>query len=134
MSKQSVILSDNGFKNVLIDKQEYFIFVGENEIKMNRIFAEFVSPMISHIHRSDPTVIKINLTEHLYGRELNEYEEKIIKSLHDRKVVSSLIEISGGEGVVIDNETEKKKLLYLSILLGNEELFDLLETPEKINE
>ncbi len=134
MSKQSVILSDNGFKNVLIDKQEYFIFVGENEIKVNRIFAEFVSPMIAHVHRSDPTVIKINLTEHLYGRELNEYEEKIIKSLHDRKVVSSLIEISGGERVVIDNETEKKKLLYLSILLGNEELFDLLETPEKINE
>ena len=129
MSKQSIILSAHGLRNIFIDKEEDFtIIIGENEIKMNRILAEFVSPTISHVHLSDPTVKSINLTEHLYDITLSEYEEKIMNSLADEKGVSLLFAISKGERVEIANETEKKKLQYFSILLGNDELFDLLDT------
>ena len=93
MNKKSIILSANGLKNLLIDKEEDFAFViGGKEIKMNHIFAEFVSPTVAHVHRSDPTVKKFDLTEHLYDLDLSEYDDKIIKSLNDEKVFSSVFQ------------------------------------------
>ena len=134
MHKQSIILSANGLKNVLIDKEEDFVFIiGGSEIKMNHIFAEFISPTVAHVHRSDPTVKKIDLTEHLYESGLSEYEENIIKTLNDEKVLSTILKVSQGEHVEIENEIEKNKLQYFSILVGNDELFNLLETLEYDN-
>ena len=56
MKGQSIILSAAGFKNIIVkEEEEEFVFIiGTSEMKMNRIFAEFISPKVSHIHHSDP--------------------------------------------------------------------------------
>ena len=63
MSSKSFILSASGLKNVIfrsIQKEEQFVFViGDKEIEMNRHLAEFISPRVSHIHQTDPTINRI---------------------------------------------------------------------------
>ena len=63
MSKKSFILSSEGLKN-LVQNQSYgedfkFIF-GEHEVQMKNLFAEFISPKVSQIHQSDPTITSIH--------------------------------------------------------------------------
>ena len=65
MSKKSFILSSAGLKN-LVQNQSYgddfkFIF-GEHEVKMKNLFAEFISPYVSQIHQSDPTITSIHFS------------------------------------------------------------------------
>ena len=67
MNKTSTILSASGLKNVHInhETEEDFVFIfGKEELKMNNIYAEFISPIVSnlhhsrvsHIHQIDPTI------------------------------------------------------------------------------
>ena len=65
MNKKSFFLSSAGLKN-LVQNQSYgddfkFIF-GEHEIKMKNLFAEFISPYVSQIHQSDPTITSIHFS------------------------------------------------------------------------
>lgn len=61
MSKKSFILSSSGLNIVFTSKTKeddfYFVF-GDKEICMNRFLAEFISPRVSHIHQTDPTIDK----------------------------------------------------------------------------
>lgn len=68
MNKTSTILSASGLKNVHInhETEEDFIFIfGKEELKMNNIYAEFISPRVSHIHQIDPTITTINFSSSL---------------------------------------------------------------------
>lgn len=60
MSTKSLILSSAGLKNVVpnIDNRENeFLFIfGEEEIRMSKINADFISPLISRLHQLDPTI------------------------------------------------------------------------------
>ena len=65
LDKKSFILSSAGLKN-LVQNQSYgedfkFIF-GEHEIQMKNLFAEFISPYVSQIHQSDPTINSIHFS------------------------------------------------------------------------
>ena len=65
MNKKSFLLSSAGLKN-LVQNQNYgddfkFIF-GEHEIQMKNIFAEFISPYVSQIHQSDPTITSVHFS------------------------------------------------------------------------
>lgn len=73
MSKHTFILSSAGLRNIILSSNSENIYInslneefnqfkfiiGQKEIKMNKIFAEFLSPIVSHIHHSDPTINSI---------------------------------------------------------------------------
>lgn len=122
---KSFILSSKGLKNlVLSDDDEFTFIIGEQETSMKRIFAEFLSPKVSQLHKADPTVNFLDLNDMVESKELNESREpaKLLK------IAISLIEkLFEGEKVEI-NEDQEFPMRFLSILLGNKEMFD------KINE
>ena len=63
MSKKTFILSCEGLQNVIFmnfnDEDTFHFIIGENDIEMNRFFADFISPRVSNLHQSDPTIQSI---------------------------------------------------------------------------
>ena len=56
---KSIILSSAGLQNLVHNQnseEEFSFFIGNKEIKMKNIFAEFISPYVSRIHQIDPTI------------------------------------------------------------------------------
>ena len=89
MKKKSFILSSAGLKN-LVQNQSYgddfkFIF-GEHEIQMKNLFAEFISPYVSQIHQSDPTINSIHFCNK------NSTNQSTINYLSEMRDVFSLFE------------------------------------------
>ena len=125
MNKKSFILSSAGLRN-LVKNQSYsddfkFIF-GEHEIQMKNLFAEFISPYVSQIHQSDPTITSVhfhstNSTNHLKINYLSKMSEEVF----------SLFEsISKGNLIDLDKE-QYFQLQIISILLKNKEMFTKLD-------
>ena len=127
--KKSLILSSKGLKNISLntftDEDDFVLVFDEQQIRMKKIFAEFISPVISNLHHSDPTIEQIRFDD-LYPNNSVEFK-KFIKDILTEETISLLHEISNGSTIEI-NSSQSFQLRFLSILLGNEELFD------KINE
>lgn len=120
MSSKSFILSSAGLKNVIEDQSDFTFMFGKCEIVMNRIFAEFISPNVSHIHHSDPT---IDSYQFCYPQNANFAP---IKEIFTEEMVNLLKLISQGIQVSITSD-QSKKMQHISILLGNSELFNSLQ-------
>lgn len=62
MSRKTLILSSAGLKNIvqnIISTENDFLFIfGDKEVRTSKINADFISPLISQIHQSDPTMTK----------------------------------------------------------------------------
>lgn len=134
MSEKSFILSSSGLKNIVDTGNEFIFHFGNCKIQMNNIFAEFLSPIVSRLHQSDPTIDSIHYKTPKNGNSPT-YEE-----LFSEEIVQLLKEISRGQQISI-NKDQSIKLQQISILLCNNELFDSIEKlyPEetkddKINE
>ena len=116
MSKKSFILSSSGLKNIVFTsktKEDDFYFVfGEKEICMNRILAEFISPRVSHIHQTDPTIDKIQLisSEQLLALSLDTFFTTELLEVFSKLVQGNKLEI---------DESMSHQLLLLSIILDN---------------
>ena len=80
---------------------------------MKTIFAEFISPKVSKIHHSDPTISSINFSDQLKGITLTE------------NILTKFKLISQGESIDI-NEEESFQMKIISILLENQDLFSKL--------
>ena len=67
MTTKPVIISSSGLKNIVLNKYQEaddFIFAfGEEKFGMKSIFAEFISPTVSYLHQTDPTINTINFNE-----------------------------------------------------------------------
>lgn len=130
MSENTIILSASGLKNIVLncyEKENNFTFIfGGKEVQLKSIFAEFVSPIVSHLHLSDPTINSINFNEILNGKNCQK-EISLNKFLNEQSF-SKIVEISQGNSISINtkNTNEIKDLLYFSILLGNNELYTKL--------
>lgn len=78
MSTKALLLSSKGLKNIVWDENDeenvFYFHFGDHEIKTNRFFAEFISPSISHLHLSDPTVNSIDYS-HMFNDFQNENSE-----------------------------------------------------------
>ena len=129
MNKKSFIISASGLKNIVftLNNESYlmssssendsFKFILEDkEICMNRIFAEFISPIVSHIHQLDPTIDSICLNDFIQ-------KQKQTNNFFHTEVIDNFKKISMGNSVEID-ESMCQKLRILSILIGNQEMFD----------
>ena len=136
MTKKSFILSSAGLKN-LVQNQNYgddfkFIF-GEHEIQMKNLFAEFISPYVSQIHQSDPTITSI----HFYNMNFTNQSKTNYLSKMSEEIFSLFEAISKGNSIDIDKE-QCFQLQNISILLKNREMFtklyELFEDDEKEEE
>lgn len=128
MDTKSFILSSSGFKNVIKDEKQFTFIFGEKDFHMNSMCAEFLSPLVSHLHHSDPTIdsIHLQLPPNVNMNDSNDYISDDLKHI--------IIDLSNGSQVTI-NETQSEKIRYLSILLCNEELYSKMrELYPKENE
>ena len=134
MNAKTIQLTSSGLKNIVLNEKEekdefYFVF-DQEEIKTNKIHAEFISPTISHLHLIDPTINRYSIGTLLNQFEANQFtnSSKSSNELKDvQKVTIKLLEmISRGQQISI-NDDEIFPLKILSILLGNEELFEMVE-------
>lgn len=116
MSSLSIILSSAGLKNVFpkqnMNEEFEFVF-GDRKMKMNNIFADFLSPVVSKLHLSDPTANCIDFTKQINGLTFTD------------EVFSLLQLLSKGELIEIKDE-QIFQIQAISVLLGNEELFSLI--------
>ena len=122
MESKSFILSSAGLKNIVInDNEDFIIILGEQEIKINKIFAEFISPKISQLHQIDPTINYLKLDDVIQSKTLNEQLKTKVNIT--KNTFLYLEQLFKGNRVEITKK-EQFSLQYLSFLLGNEEMFD----------
>ena len=84
---------------------------------MKNTFAEFISPYVSQVHQSDPTIDAICFTNDHF-----KYLAQITP-----EVISLFRLISSGNSIEVD-KTQIFQLQIISILLKNDELFRKLKS------
>ena len=137
MTKKSFILSSSGLQNIVVDqvgKQNEFKFLfGEHELKLNRIFAEFLSPFVSKLHQTDPTINSIDIKS-FFNRD-PKIEIFNYKELFTEDIISILKNISIGVSAEMSEE-QSSKLRIISIIFGNDELYGKINElfPKEIEE
>ena len=98
MTTKQIIISSSGLKNIVLNKyqeDEDFIFAfGEQKIQMKSFFAEFISPVVSRLHKTDPTINEINFRE-LNANKEHEFTE-FFQSVLTPEIVSLFVQISSG--------------------------------------
>ena len=89
---------------------------------MKNIFAEFISPYVSQIHQSDPTInfVHFSNTNSINQSKINNLSEM------SEEVFSLFESISKGNSIELDKE-QCFQLKVISILLKNEEMFTKLD-------
>lgn len=120
MINKALHLSSNGLKNIILNEKDHekefrFIFF-QREIKTNKINAEFISPVISHLHQCDPTINSMNI-EDIFIKKSNQSNVNISES-----AISSFEELLKGSPIDI-KEKDEAFFRYLSIILGNDEMY-----------
>ena len=87
-------ISSSGLKNIVLSKyQDDFTFVfGKEKFQMKNIFAEFISPVVSHLHQTDPTINTIDFGK-LNGMKQDDFN-KLSKSFLSPHTISQLQLIS----------------------------------------
>ena len=110
------ILNSNNLDEIKLNDDEFLFLVGQCGIKMHRFLAEFISPRVSSLHYSDPTIniLKIDEVD----------QEKInLNTEINSDILEKLRSITLGESVDI-NFDESQKLRIISHFLGNQEIVD----------
>ena len=129
MQTKSIILTSFGLKNInmnkFFDEEDFILIFGDQEFRMNSIFAEFISPVISRLHKSDPTIQSFKFDDLFLDKA--KYFAKFSESILSKDTTTLFKQISSGYSIEID-DNQAFKLRFLSVILGNEELF------KKINE
>lgn len=123
---KSVILSSAGLRNLVHNQnsdEEFTFLIGNKEIKMKNIFAEFISPYVSQIHQVDPTINYIQFPNK--NSTTNQVKSNILTKITD-EVISQFKSISEGSKIEI-TETQSYELQIISILIQNKELFSKLD-------
>ena len=126
MTTKQIILSSAGLKNVILGtnlEDEFEFIFGNHKIRINNIFADFISPVVSKMHLSDPTINCIDFTEQTNGVTITDDVLLLIKSL------------SKGSSIEID-ENQIVQMQTISILLGNKEILSQIngKIDSKTNE
>lgn len=133
MSLKSFLISASGLRNIVfssgidelisilspdmnnqenLSDEEFLFFFGEYGIKMNRFFADFISPRASSLHKSDPTI------NTLFLNDITKSKIKI-----NTEILEKLKSITIGETVNLTFD-DCQKLKLISYYLGNDKLFN----------
>ena len=131
MSKKSIILSASGLQNLVqnVDnEQNCFCFIfGQHKLKMSNIFAEFISPTVSQLHKTDPTINSIQ-----YDNLFTNDSKVLIEEIFTDETLSLLKTISCGLPIEINHE-QGFNMQLISIILNNEELFEKINKIYQFN-
>lgn len=123
MDKKSLVLSSHGLQNIVKDETEFIFIFGNVKICINNIFAEFVSPIVSQLHYSDPTIQEFDIK---WNENLNTCINSLsIEEIITEDIISLFYDLSSGKTITL-NEEQNLKMRIISILIGNDELFDQL--------
>lgn len=129
MESKSIILSSAGLKNLVPNANlaisEFRFIFGEKELCMNNVFADFISPTISRIHQSDPTISFIKV-DSLFT-DPSKLNEPFCINIFNDDIISLLKQLSSGNPIKIPND-QILNMQIISILLGNEELFEKISS------
>lgn len=132
MSSKTFVIPASGLKNVIsmrkpeiiketdlkaknIEEKIFFFKFGEHQVVMDTFLAEYISPRVSHLHRTDPTINSINLNNKRNNEKFNE--------IFDIEFINTFIKICEGEEITIDRGMIEK-ILILSIFLENSILYE----------
>lgn len=117
---KNFIISSSGLKNVVFTtkhSEDSFCFVfGKKEIEMNRFYADFISPKVSHIHQIDPTFDHLDLTDSIQ-------KLKISNEIMSKDLFENFQRIASGYSIDLSEEMSYK-IRILSILIDNDEIFN----------
>lgn len=127
MNSKNLILSSSGLKNLILNnfgsENEFKFVFGNHEIKFHKIVAEFLSPIVSHLHNCDPTIDLISYDDQYNKlKHFSQFDDPI-----SDKIIAQLIKLSKGSPIEI-SESDSNGYRIISFILGNEELYN------KINE
>lgn len=134
MKTKSILLTSSGLKNIINnvsnESSDFCFFFGKHELRMNSIYAEFISPTVSRLHQTDPTINSIH-----YNSVLNNDSNISCDELFNQETMSLLLKIATGFPIDV-NEEQSFKMQLISIMINNEELFDKINElyPFYINE
>lgn len=118
-----LILSSSSLKNINSNDNENFTFIfGDKKLKLKNIYAEFLSPIVSQLHKFDKTIDFIDFKIIIY--HVTRFFEKFNNLFKDDSI-NFLQQISCGYQIEI-TESQSNGLKLISILLGNEELYNLI--------
>lgn len=121
MSIKDLIISSAVLKNIVFDKKQeeenILLIIGKQEIKIRRVFAEFISPRISRIRQCDPTIETIDLTGLIYDDKVDQ-----LSQIFTTKLINILNQLSSGYSIDLDEDMISNFLL-VSVILGNSELY-----------
>ena len=122
MEKKDFKISAAGLKNIglsnLFGDENFTFIIGNEEIRMKKIFADFISPKIAQIHHADPTVDSFCINNFI-----NEKQKAKIPEIFPITILHKFEEISRGSPIEVDSETSEK-IQILSIILDNSEIYD----------
>lgn len=126
----SFILSASGISNIPVKNENSFRFIfGSHEITLNRINADFISPIVSSLHNTDsnansfqfgdlfqkiPQIQNFNPISPTYTR----YEDII-----DTETIENIKSISNGKSVDLNGD-HCHKIRLISIIFGNQSMYD----------
>lgn len=84
---KSVIITSTGLKNIFFDdsssNSEFHMMFDETDIKINKICAEFISPIVSKICKSDPTIEEIQFGDFYADKAeiLKNFQKKLLQKI-----------------------------------------------------
>ena len=138
MEKKSLIISAAGLKNIIFSKNDEFIFIfGDKEIKMNRILADFISPRVNKLHRSDPTINSFCFDDIFHSILSDQNSAKIFQQMYNLKNINHKEDSTDNEddedsnslpndNINSTNDNNKKVYSQLYANFFNDEIIDLL--------
>lgn len=112
-----ITLSARGIRSIIYrDNSEFtFILPNHEEVKCKTVLADFISPIIANHHQNDATFEEFELG----------IDKNTITGI-TKNHLEKLIELASGESIEL-SKTDIVIMKIISVLLGNEELLNLLE-------
>lgn len=139
MATKQFILSASGLQNIPVENDNVFRFLFENkEIQLNRIHADFISPIASHLHRTDSTSNSyqfgniFNKIPTIPTCDPNTIQYNKFDDVFDEKMLQIIKSISTGQRADI-NSIQFHKLRLISIIFGNSNMYDEVKETMKQN-
>lgn len=108
-----------------IKPDEFKFIFGPKEIRMNRIYADFISPLVAQLHQTDPTVDSIDFTYII--SKLSNHED-----LFNDNFLLLLQQILNGNQIEIESNLIRPLRIF-SIILKNEEIYQKVNEISSIN-
>lgn len=131
-------LSSNALKtlNFNLYEKDFKFIVEDKEYYVSKIFADFVSPNVNKLHRTDPTSNCYFIPKYDKSKQIDYFKNLNLESISDdtdNDIFKCILQLSEGNEIEI-NKFNKNQLLYYFNKLGNSEFLNFLLDSAKFQE